>query len=176
METRAALTVSAAGILLWATGLGRTIDIPTEYAYAIIAVVILGQGFVRDIFEIMRRRKLKQACHCGVTAFIPGVGQASTTTPPPPAVWEINLCMESATGVLLLALACGNIAFEIPKRIVMPGGLGLLILGLILLVGSRVRDWVLTLRHVPDHYSMPVIHKPGPTTAPAPENCDLGKA
>lgn len=155
------LAVMLIGLGLWAAGAGGSLTLPVEYAMAGIAVVVLGQGLVRDVRELRRRQK-------GACAFVPAsvagaqaIATGATSAPPGPVRWEVNLCMESSVGVLLLAGAFGLILVELPPTVTLPLGLMVATVGGVLMVGVQVKDWVLTVRHIPDHYDVPVLTRPG---------------
>ena len=146
MERIFSVLVLIAGLGLWALDRSAALRIAPETLLKGAAVIVFLQGLLRDLMMIARRRHAMSS-------------ENGEKLRPAMAdfFWEINLCLESTVGLILLgfAITCAFLPVDLPPTIVSRGTL-LTAAGMILLIGWSTRDWVLTVKHVPDHYGLPV--------------------
>lgn len=135
------------GLALWPFDRSPALTLGLESVLAAAAALVFGQGLVRDVATIVRRRAGRGREAAGVSA--------------PPRGPAVNLCLESTLGLVLLALASLYAAFPSPPPVTLPRGLAVAGTGVLLVAGWLVRDWVLTLRHVADHHDLPVLDRRG---------------
>lgn len=137
------------GTGLWAIDSAPPLTLTLDQWLCGLAGLILFQGLVRDLRVVAARRRARAA------------GELPPKPVDPPsnlgAGPELNVCLESTTGLMLLGLALLYVAFPSPPPITMPRGAALAGAGAVLIVGWLTRDWVLTLRYIRDHYDVPVF-------------------
>ncbi|MBI2943535.1 MAG: hypothetical protein HYY25_04985 [Candidatus Wallbacteria bacterium] len=148
-ERNLSAAVLAAGVVLGLVGQGPARPVGVEQLFGGLAVLVFVQGLIRDMTVLGRRRAGK-----------PGQGEGGLE--PPECLWELNLCLESTVGVLMLVAAAAlwfapgtGLQLQLPLGALLTGA------GAVLVAGWATRDWVLTLRHVRSHYDLPVWRKPG---------------
>jgi hypothetical protein len=150
----------AVGAGVWALDSGPPVTLSLDQWLCALAALILGQGLFRDLRVIRARRAEKAALEAaGIKPHAepaPGGPLDAPSLTQGRRGAEINLCVESTTGVGLLALALLYVAFPAPPPITLPRGAAIAGAGVVLLIGWGTRDWVLTLRYIRDHYDIPV--------------------
>ena len=125
--------IPALALALWvALPASWTWDPELRWVFGYAAVVILGQGLLRDVARLMLRRG-----------------------PKPEATKLACLCAESSLGLTLLLLGAGGLTLLGVTQTVhlTPLRLSLTLLGL-LTVGYVAKDYVLVLKRVEDHASI----------------------
>lgn len=143
IESALGAVAVVAGGAWWALDAGPPLTLGLEQWLCGVAALVLGQGLVRDLRVIYLRRRA-------------GTPPPAPDAPEPPRGPELNVCMESTVGLFLLGVAFFYMAFPVPPKISIPRGAAMFGAGVIVLVGWISRDLVLTLRHIKDHYDVPV--------------------
>jgi hypothetical protein len=143
MEPALAAALTVGGLLVWSIDPGPPPSIGADMLGCALAALILGQGLVRDLIQMATRRRARARGECPAQPVVRGQ--------------EVNVCLESTLGLGLLGLAAVHAAFPTPPQIVVPRGLLVAATGLVVCGGWLVRDWVLTVRHVENHYDLPVV-------------------
>lgn len=139
------------GTGLWAVDSAPPVTLSLDQWLCGLAGLILAQGLVRDLRVIASRRRARAAGEAPPPPTGPVDAPSITGTGP-----ELNVCLESTTGLMMLGLALLYVAFPVPPPITLPRGAVVAGAGLVLIVGWLTRDWVLTLRYIRDHYDVPV--------------------
>lgn len=134
-----------AGLTTWGAASSFTVTLSLDHLLCGFSGLLLAQGLVRDLWVIRSRRE------GGKSGRRPAVMQAPPSDGP-----AFNLCLESTVGAMLLGLALLYAFVPQGFELTLPVGMILAGSGLILIGGWQLRDWVLTLHHVPDHYDLPV--------------------